>query len=172
MMANPPQRVGLDGIESSGSAEAYRARREGNLIRRSGGYRTPYEIPEPRRELRPGYKPDPPLRPYAYNPASPAQPPWPNKPNTHAFLRPASLGAPHVGFPDAKRTTGHLQRSGAAWGAYGGAERPTLKPRVDGQDGQPTLALAVRPQTDKVASARGTNWKRPDAPILRDHMPH
>jgi hypothetical protein len=172
MMANPKQRDTVLGVASSANAEEYRARRQGDLTRRSGGYRTNYPIPEPRRELRPGYKPDPPLAPYHYNPASPAQPPWPAKPNTHAFLRQPDLGAPRVGYPDAKRTSGKLQRSGAAWGAYGGTERPTLRPRVDGQDGPPTLAQSVRPQTDKPASASGKRWKQPDTPILRDHLPH
>lgn len=171
-MANPKQRDGVDGTAASASAQDYLARREGDLTRRSGGYRTPYPIAEPRRPTQQGYKPDPPLAPYAYNPASPAGAPFPKKPNTHAFLRQPDLGAPRVGFPDAKRTAGKLQKSGAAWGAYGGAERPTLQPRRDGQDGQPTLIMSVRPQTDTVKSAAGLRWKRPTTPTLRDHMPH
>jgi hypothetical protein len=171
-MANPTQRDTVAGIASSANAEEYRARRQGDLTRRSGGYRTPYPIADPRRPTQQGYHPDPPNAPYAYNPASPPGAPFPNKPNTHAFVRHPDLGAPRVGFPDAKRTGGHLQRSGAAWGTYGGAERPTLRPRVDGQDAQPTLAMSVRPQTDTVKSAAGSRWKRPASPVLRDHMPH
>lgn len=171
-MANPQQRDGVNGTAASASAAEYLARRAGDLTRRSGGYRTPYAIAEPRRPTQQGYSPDPSNAPYHYNPASPPGAPFPNKPNTNAFLRQPDLGAPRVGFPDAKRTSGKLQRSGAAWGAYGGAERPTLRPRVDGQDGPPTLIQSVRPQTDKPASAYGLRWKRPDSPILRDHMPH
>lgn len=169
-MANPTQRDTVLGIASSANAEEYRKRRTGNLTRRSGGYRTPYEIPEPRRELRPGYKPDPPLAPYAYNPASPAQPPWPNKPNTHAFFRPASLGAPHVGFPDAKRTAGHVQQSGEAWGKLGETQRPVMLAPRDGLDGPPIHPMGQHVPSS--GSAAGPRWKRPASPVLRDHMPH
>jgi hypothetical protein len=169
-MANARQRDTVDGIATSASAEEYRRRRSGTLLRRSGGYRTPYEIPEPRRELRPGYKPDPPLAPYAYNPASPAQPPWPTKPNTHAFFRQPDLGAPRVGFPDAKRTAGHIQQSGEAWGKVGEAQRETLLAPRDGVDGPPVHPMGQhRPSSGYAA---GSRWKRPDTPTLRDHMPH
>jgi hypothetical protein len=169
-VANPKQRDDVYGIASSASAEEYVKRRAGNLTRRSGGYRTPYEIPEPRHELRPGYKPDPPLAPYAYNPASPAQPPWPNKPSTHQFLRPADLGAPRVGFPDAKRTSGHLQQSGEAWGKLGEAQRPVMLAPRDGLDGPPVHPMGTHVPSS--GSAAGSRWKRPASPTLRDHMPH
>jgi len=169
-MPNPAQRDGVNGTAASASAEEYRARRQGDLTRRSGGYRTPYEISEPRRKLRPGYKPDPPLAPYAYNPASPAQPPWPMKPNTHAFLRQPDLGAPRVGMPDAKRTSGRLQQSGAAWGHVGEAQRETMLAPRGGENGPPSHPMGQHhPGTGYAA---GSRWKRPASPTLRDHMPH
>ena len=169
-MANPQQRDTVLGIASSASAEEYRARREGNLTRRSGGYRTPYEIAEPRRPVKEGYKPDEHLMPYQPNPASLPGAPFPNKPNTHAFLRQPDLGAPRVNFPDKTRTAGKLQQSGAAWGKVGEAPRPTLLPRTDGQDGPPTLRMGQHtPGTGYAADSR---WQRPQTPVLRDHMPH
>jgi len=169
-MANPAQRDGVNGVASSANAAEYVKRRQGDLTRRSGGYRTPYPIAEPRRPVKQGYKPDPPLAPYAYNPASPPGAPFPNKPNTHAFLRQPDLGAPRVGFPDAKRTAGHLQKSGEAFGKIGELQRPTMQAPRDGNDGPPIHPMGQHhPGTGYAA---GPRWKRPASPTLRDHMPH
>jgi hypothetical protein len=169
-MANPKQRDDALGIATSGNAEEYRKRRQGNLTRRSGGYRTPYEIDDPRGSVQSGYTPDPPNAPYAYNPASPPGAPFPNKPSTHQFFRPADLGAPKVGFPDQKRTSGHLQQSGEAWGRVGEAQRPVLLAPRDGLDGPPLRPMGKHMPSS--GSAAGLRWKRPTTPTLRDHMPH
>lgn len=169
-MPNPLQRIGPDRQEHSARAEVFLGARQGNLHRRSGGYRTPYEIDEPRRPVKEGYKPDPPMQPYHYGLDSPPGAPFPNKPNTHAFFRPASLGAPRVGFPDAERCGGNYQQSGAAWGTLPNTQRPTLQPRTDGHNGPPTLTMGQHRPT--LTAGSYLHWKRPASPVLRDHMPH
>lgn len=167
-MSNPKQRDDLDGTAASASAESYRARREGTLTYGSDGFRLP---PGPRVAPRPtsaGWKPHEWLAPYRPNPGAPARAPFPDQPNTFAFLRAPDLGAPKVGFPDRKRTQGHLQQSGAAWGRLGEAERPRLAP--------PLANGAARfEHTDDRADAivsSGPRWARPATPRIFDHLPH
>jgi len=169
-MANAPQRDTVDGTSASASAESYRERRQGNLTRASDGFRSPTLPHEPRRPVQPGYKPDPPLRPYAYNPASPAGTPLGHVPRTWAFFRTPDLGAPRVPFPDRERTRGRTIQPGPAWGDWGDPQRHTLQPATDGQNAPPSHALGqYRPGNP---SAARVMWKRPASPILRDHMPH
>jgi len=158
-MANPRQRDDVYGTPASADAETYRARRQGTLIRASDGFRSPTLPNEPRRPTQPGYKPDPPNAPYAYNPASPAGTPLGGVPRTWAFFRLASPGAPRVPFPDHERTQGHLQQSGEAWGQRGEAQRHTLTPATDGTNEPPSHTLGqYRPGNP---SAIGPRWTKP-----------
>jgi len=169
-MANPAQRDDTHGTAASASGPNYRARRQGTLTRGSDGFRAPTLPHDPRRPTQAGYRPDPALMPYAYNPASPAGTPLGHVPRTWAFFRTPDLGAPRVGFPDATRTRGKTTQSGQAWGRFGEPQRHTLTPPIDGQDQQPSHTLGqYRPGSP---SAKGPRWRRPASPVLRDHMPH
>lgn len=170
-MGNPAQRDSILGTAASASAESYLARRQSNLTRGSQGYRTAMILNQPRLPGQLGYKPDEPLEPYRPNPASRPGAPFPNKPSNAGFFRAPHLGAPHVGFPDAKRTAGHLQPSGRAWGALPDTRRETLLPRVDGTDAPPDLTMGQSLNDDKTKSAYGNRWKRPTRPRIYDRLP-
>jgi hypothetical protein len=167
-MSNPAQRDDIHGTAASASAESYRARREGNLTRGSDGFRLPPGQRTAPRPYSPGFQPHEMLGPYRPNPVGPARAPFPDKPNTFAFLREADLGAPYVGFPERRRTQGKLQPSGAAWGRIGEPERPKLAPPIQGE---PTKFERTDPRTDPVVST-GPRWKRPTSPHIYDHLPH
>lgn len=47
------------------------------------------------------------------------------------FLRPATPGAPPVGFPEETRTRGKLQLSGRAWGRFDRNERQRIGPPLN-----------------------------------------
>lgn len=47
------------------------------------------------------------------------------------FLRPATPGAPYVGFPERERTLGKLQPSGRAWGRFDRQERKRIGPPLN-----------------------------------------
>jgi hypothetical protein len=171
MMANAPQRVGTDGIETSASGELYRKRREGNLTRQSDGFRTPYPLAQPRGYVQRGYKPDEPLEPYRPNPASLPGAPFPNVPRTWIFFRAMDLGAPRVGFPDAARTQGKLQPSGAAWGRIGEQPRSTLQPPTDGINDQPNHRMGGRIDSEFLPRSTGPRWRYPVTPKIRGVRP-
>lgn len=118
-MSNGATRNGAAGTAASASSESYRGRRTGNLGRASDGFRSPSPPTEPRRPATGSRKADEALAPYHYNPASPAESMRPVVPRTWYALRIATPGAPTVGLPDQQRTSGHLQPSGRAWGAWG-----------------------------------------------------
>jgi hypothetical protein len=48
-----------------------------------------------------------------------------------AFLRPATPGAPYVGFPEEERTRGRLQPSGRAWGRWDRLPRKKIGPPLN-----------------------------------------
>lgn len=171
-MANPSQRDDIHGTAASASAESYRGRRQGTLTRQSDGFRTPFVLEQPRGYVQQGYKPDEPMAPYRPNPASRPGDPFPDVPRTWAFFRPASPGAPRVGFPDAVRTEGKLQQSGEAWGRVGEQVRSMLMPPVDGVNAQPSHELGARKNTELIPRSDGPRWRRPSSPTLYDHMPH
>ena len=161
-MANARQRDDVYGTAFSASAENYLARRQGTLTRASDGFRSPTLPFEPRRPTQPGYKPDSPVRPYAYNPKPPAGTPLGGPPRTWAYFRAPSLGAPHVGLPDREATQGKLQQSGAAWGRFHDSPRHTLMPATG--PGTPSHSLGYyRPGNP---SAHGLNWRPPTSPRL------
>lgn len=169
-MANAPQRDDTHGTAASASATNYRGRRQGDLTRASDGFRSPTLPVEPRRPLEAGHQVDPPLMPYAYNPRPPETVKPRNIPRTFQFFRPASPGAPYAPSPDAQRTQGHLQQSGAAWGHVGEPQRAVLTPARDGNNAPPSHELGRF--VPGSASAIGPRWRRPSSPVLRDHMPH
>ena len=171
-MANPPQRDDIYGTAASASSESYLARRQGNLIRGSDGFRSPTLPRQPRQPTQQGYRPDEPLEPYRPNPASRPGAPFPDKPDNSIFFRAPDMGAPKVGFPDARRTDGKLQQSGAAYGRLPDTARPVLAPRVDGRDAPPSLVMEKPMNDDKVKSAYGNRWTRPIRPRIYDHLPH
>lgn len=137
-MSDESGRNGAAGTAASASSENYRGRRQGNLTRASDGFRSPFAPSDPRRPVWSPYKPDPALKPYAYNPASPATGAPFEVPRTWQYFRIATPGAAVVGLPDQERTGGHLQPSGRAWGAWGPGAPPF-----------PTSSL---------------RWRAPDAP--------
>jgi|GEM_PF-3211368 len=166
-MANPQERDTVLGTAASASAEMYRARRQGDLIRASDGFRAP-ELPmEPRRYLGGGTDPHAPMAPYRPNPAPPADGEVYRVPRTWAYFRTATPGAARVGFPDRARTQGHLQASGVAWGRVGEMRRAALRPAVDGQDGPPTHQLGARGDTELIPRSTGPRWRYPATPTIR-----
>jgi len=169
MISNPAQRDGTDGTAASASAESYRARRQGNLTRYSDGFRLTSPNDEPRRRAQGGHSVDPGMAPYRPNPRPPAAADVINVPRNFAYLRAPSLGAPRVGFPDATRTTGKLQPSGEAWGAFGEPTRAVLTPATNGADAPPSHRLGT--YTPGTASALGPRWRRPDTPKIFDRLP-
>lgn len=170
MISNPPQRDGRDGTSASADRDDYLRRRQGNLKRGSDGFRSPTLGREPRRPTEGGHKVDPGMAPYRPAPRPPESNDKRNTPRTWQFFRPASLGAPYVGFPDAQRTQGRLQRSGEPWGHFHEGDRAVLTPARNGKNAPPSHQLGgFRPGRTE---AKGPRWRRPDSPILRDHMPH
>jgi len=170
MISNAAQRDGTDGTAASASADSYRSRRQGNLIRASDGFRSPTLPTEPRRRAEGGHRPDASLTPYGGTPRAVGDNDPRNTPRTWAYFRPASIGAPPVPFPDRTRTAGKLQQSGEAWGRFGEPARAVLTPARNGADAPPSHQLGTnRPGS---ASALGPRWRRPDTPHIYDHLPH
>jgi len=170
MISNPSQRDDTDGTAASASAQLYRQRRQGNLLRSSDGFRAPTLARDPRRPTEGGHLVDPSMAPYRPNPRPPESNDKRNTPRTWAYFRPASIGAPPVNFPDRTRTAGKLQPSGEAWGRFGLPLRPVLTPARDGADAPPSHTLGAN--VPGSASAIGPRWRRPDRPKLYDHLPH
>jgi hypothetical protein len=170
MISNPAQRDGTDGTAASASPESYLARRQGNLIRASDGFRAPTLPTEPRRRAEGGHRPDASLSPYTGTPRAVGDNDPRNTPRTWAYFRQASPGAPRVNYPDRTRTAGKLQQSGEAWGRFGEPARAVLTPARDGSDAPPSHTLGdFRPGS---ASAYGPRWHRPETPHIYDHLPH
>lgn len=166
---NPAQRDTVLGTAASADAESYRARRQGNLTRATDGFRSPTLPAQPRGYVQEGYKPDPSNAPYHYNPASPpGDAKFPATPRTWAFFRPADMGAPVVGLPDAERTQGHLQQSGEAWGKVGEPVRAIIRPAVDGKNAPPSHTMGERVDGPVIPRSVGPRWKRPSSPTIRD----
>lgn len=166
---NPQQRDTVFGTAASADAESYKARRQGNLTRGTDGFRSPTLPAQPRGTVQAGYKPDAPLAPYAYNPASVlGDKKFPAVPRTWSYFRPADLGAPRVGLPDAERTQGHLQASGQSWGKVGEPVRAILRPAVDGKNAQPSHTMGERVDGPVIPRSVGPRWKRPSPPTIRD----
>ena len=166
-MSNPAQRDDVHGTAASASSESYRGRRQGNLTRQSDGFRTPYELEQPRGYVQKGYKPDEPLAPYRPNPASRPGDPFPLVPRTFAFLRAADIGAPRVGFPDAQRTHGKLQQSGEAWGHVGEQQRPVMRAPRDGANAPPLHELGASLDSEFIPRSDGPRWRYPSTPTIR-----
>jgi len=169
MISNPAQRDGTDGTAASASSELYRVRRQGDLKRASDGFRSPTFPTEPRRRLEGGHQVDPPMAPYRPNPRPPESNDPRSTPRTWAYFRAPSPGAPYVPFPDAERTRGRLQPSGAAWGKFGERERSRLTPAVDGRNEPPSHSMGVNRVGS--ASGMGPRWVDPSRPTIHGRKP-
>ena len=105
-----------------------------DTLNRSGytdGLRTLDPARNPRFPTTGGTCVNPPLEPPAGRPIRPSCAEHWQVPCNCRFLRPATPGAPVVGFPERARTSGHLQPSGRAWGNFHEAPRRKIGPPLN-----------------------------------------